>query len=168
MGGGWHGVGPECPVYCFVLTEAPAIWMHLALSYPAAHLAPAGPHGLVRAIEWFNGLSGTVHAVAVAQIWRTERFSDDPAHHPGIVTKGKAELIRAFETIENRMLGQEWVVGQDCSVLDPYLLVFYRWGHRMGFDMRAQYPHWTKHALRMQARPAVQRALATEGVSLWG
>jgi glutathione S-transferase len=100
--------------------------------------------------------------------WRTERFSDDPAHHPGIATKGKTELTRGFETIENRMFGQESVVGQDYSVLDPYLLVFFRWGSRIGFDMRAQYPRWTKHALRMLARPAVQRALATEGISLWG
>jgi glutathione S-transferase len=57
------------------LTELPAILLHLGIEEPG--LAPKGPEELVRTVEWMNWLSGTVHACAVRQIWRTEYFADD-------------------------------------------------------------------------------------------
>jgi len=47
-----------------------ARWRHRALSNPAANLLPASPEGVARCVEWFNWLSGTVHAVAIRQVWR--------------------------------------------------------------------------------------------------
>lgn len=151
----------------FMLTEVPAILLHLAQSCPDAGLAPNGQDGLVRAVEWFNWLSGTVHAVAVRMIWRAENFSADPAHLDAIRQKGFEHLASAHEMIEDRLQTQTWALGEGYSIVDPYLLVFYRWGNRMKIDMRSRYPRWTDHASRMAARPAVARALATEGISLW-
>jgi glutathione S-transferase len=37
----------------------------------------------------------------------------------------------------------------------------------MQLDMAGRFPAWTAHAMRLEARPAVQRALAAEKVSLW-
>ena len=57
------------PVLTFgeaVLTEAPAILLHLALADPGQTLLPFAPDGLVRCVEWFNWLSGTVHSGAAA------------------------------------------------------------------------------------------------------
>ena len=72
-----------------VLTEAPAILLHLAISNPDQKLLSGIPDGLVRSIEWFNWLSGTVHAVAIRQVWRPESFTDTRAQHEDIVAKGK-------------------------------------------------------------------------------
>jgi glutathione S-transferase len=36
----------------------------------------------------------------------------------------------------------------------------------LGFDMENDFPHWTAHARRLAARPAVQRAFASEGLKL--
>jgi glutathione S-transferase len=52
-------------------------------------------------------------------------------------------------------------------VVDPYLLMFFRWGNRMLIDMQGSYPAWTAHARRLEDRRAVQSALAQEGISLW-
>jgi glutathione S-transferase len=155
-----------------VLTEAPAILFDLALAHPSAGLLPGGPDGLVRALEWFNWLSGTVHAVAVRQIWRPDQFSSadlttDPAQRAAIVAKGHEHLAAAFTLINERRMSRDWAVGPHYSIVDAYLLVFYRWGNRMGLPMRDRYPVWTQHTLRIIDRPAIQRALASEGISVW-
>lgn len=151
----------------FLLTEAPAILIHLGQANPDANLLE--PHGenLIRSIEWFNWLSGTVHAVAVRMVWRPDYFSDMGDAHARIVDKGKEHLLDAFSLIEARMRERVWAVGDRYSVVDPYLLVFYRWGNRMLIDMQDSYPYWTLHARRLEERPAVQRALDQEGISLW-
>jgi glutathione S-transferase len=150
-----------------VLTEAPAILLHLAISNPTADLLPNVSDGLVRSIEWFNWLSGSVHAVAIRQVWRPESFAQDPSHHRGIVAMGKTNLASAFSLIEARMKGATWAVGSRYSTVDPYLLVFYRWGNRIGLDMRHRYKAWTQHTLRLLDRSAVGRALEQERISVW-
>jgi glutathione S-transferase len=150
-----------------VLTEVPAILVDLAMSNPAADLMPIQADGLVRAMEWFNWLSGTVHAVAIRQIWRPEYFTDVPEQHADISNKGRRHMSEAFEMIEQRLNLTDWAVGQTYSIVDAYILVFYRWGNRMGIPMRERYSGWTRHALRTAARPAVGRAIATEAISLW-
>jgi glutathione S-transferase len=151
----------------FVLTEAPAILLHIAASAPAHGFFPRSDIDLVRAVEWSNWLSGTVHGIAVRMIWRPADFADDVSEHVHVVARGHAHLAAAFALVESRMTGREWAVGEAYSHIDPYLLVFYRWGNRMKLDMRGTYPQWTKHALRMLARPAVERAFAQEGISAW-
>jgi glutathione S-transferase len=151
----------------FVLTEAPAILLHLALSNPSAGLVPASTDGLVRSIEWFNWLSGTVHSVAIRQVWRPEYFTRDESQHGSIIAMGKENLASAFALIDTRLARAAWGVGTEYSTVDPYLLVFYRWGNRIGFDMRDLYRSWTQHALRVLDRPAVVRALMQEGISVW-
>lgn len=150
-----------------VLTEAPAILLHLAMSYPAANLLPNSPQGLVRCIEWFNWLSGTVHAVAIRQVWRPESFIHDDARFAEVAEKGKENLGAAFAHIETRMGEAEWAVGPSYSIVDAYLLVIFRWGNRIGFDMRGRYAAWTHHTLRVLGRPAVERALKREAISVW-
>jgi glutathione S-transferase len=150
-----------------VLTEAPAILVHLALSHPDAALLADSQEGLVRSLEWFNWLSGSVHAVAVRQVWRPETFTQDPAQQDAIIAKGKENLAAAFALIEERMKHAAWAVGDRYSAVDAYLLVFYRWGNRMGVDMRSLYTAWTAQALRTLDRPAVRRALSSEGISVW-
>lgn len=150
----------------FVLTEAAAILLHLAISHPDARLIPGSDTGLVRAVEWLNWL-GTVHAAAVRMIWRPEDFIQDAAQRDATVAKGHEHLAAAFSLIEERMRALEWAVGPCYSIVDPYLLVFFRWGNRMSIDMRTLYPAWTRHALRVIERPAVKRALQQENVSVW-
>lgn len=150
-----------------VLTEAPAILLHLAISNPTTNLFPDTADGLARSIEWFNWLSGSVHAVAIRQIWRPASFSGDPSHHNDIIAMGKSNLEAAFALIEARMSSCIWAVGTSYTTVDPYLLVFYRWGNRIGFDMRTRYTAWTRHTLRVLDRPAVARALDQEAISVW-
>lgn len=69
----------------------------------------------------------------------------------------------------NRLAPARWsqyVLGDTLSVADFNLLPFFRWGHRVGLDMRA-YPNWVAHTERMLERPSVREALAVEEISLY-
>lgn len=150
-----------------ILTELPAILLFLALSNPGASLAPVSPEGLARCVEWFNWLSGTVHSVAIRQVWRPEDFSTDKTQTDNVIATGKKSLSEAFEYVEERMQGSDWAVGQQYSIVDPFLLVIHYWGSQIGFDMAGRYSAWTNHARRVLRRPAVQRALAHEAIDAW-
>ena len=68
--------------------------------------------------------------------------------------------------VERRLEGRAWALGDQFSVVDPYLLVFHIWSQRD--DVRphvADMPNWMAHRQRMDARPATQRALAREGIT---
>lgn len=151
----------------FLLTEAAAILLHLGLTNPDAELLGSDTDSIVRSVEWFNWLSGSVHAVAVRMIWRPDSFLPEEAMYPPLIEKGKEHLASAYTLIETKLTDRTWAVGDHYSVVDPYLLVFYRWGNRMSLDMQSNYPAWTAHARRLEAREAVQRALSQEGISLW-
>jgi glutathione S-transferase len=150
-----------------IWTEAPAILIYIALSHPERGLAPNSSNELCRLLEWFNWLSGTVHSVAVRQVWRPECFTSKPQQHDDVVAKGRNQIDEAHRLIEERLIERAWAMPSGYTVLDPYLLVFYRWGNRMGLPMRTRYPRWTMHTELMLERAAVSRALARENISVW-
>lgn len=150
-----------------VLTEAPAILVHLALSYPESKLHATTNEGLVRTLEWFNWLSGTVHSVAIRQVRRPQSFTNDSSQHADVVAMGNEGLRTAYAMIETRLTGLTWAIESHYSILDAFLLVFHRWGHAIGYDMPSDFPQWTAHARRVLARPAVSRALEQENIAKW-
>jgi glutathione S-transferase len=110
----------------------------------------------------------SVHSSTVASIWRPERFSDDMPSREAISAHGKTQLQKHYADIDKMLTGKNFAMGMQYGVCDPYLLVFYRWGNRMGLDMKSLYPNWTKHALRVAQRPTVKRVFEVEGIHLEG
>jgi glutathione S-transferase len=151
----------------FILTEAPAILIHLGIENQETGLLKPDAESLVRAIEWFNWLSSAVHAVAVRLIWRPDYFCDDIEAHSALIAKGEEHLRTAYTIIEGKLQDRDWAMGDAYSVVDPYLMMYYRWGNRMRIDMKSHYPAWTLHAQRLEMRGAVQRVLEQENISIW-
>ena len=150
-----------------VLTEAPAILFYLGLSHPQAGLLPQDPGLLARAAEWLNWLSGDLHATGFGALWRPHRFTPDADAQAAVSAAATVNIRAAYARIETFFAQARWAVGDTYSCVDSYLLVFYRWGNRIGLDMRAEYPAWTRHAEAVAHRPATIRALAREGISIW-
>ena len=150
-----------------LLTELHAILFYLARTHPEARLIPTDPVGESRAIEWMNWLSGNVHAMSYGQIWRANRFVADERDFPAVQAKGQTNLRKQYAYIE-RLLddGRDWALLGAYSVVDPYLLVFYQWGGRVGLDMKSSYPAWRRLTDQTVLRPAVQRVLAQEQITL--
>jgi glutathione S-transferase len=148
-----------------LLTEVTAILVFLAASHPEAGLLPSAPAPLARCIEWMNWLASNVHAMSFGQIWRAQRFSDDEDAHPVIRDKGQRNLLEQYAYIDQVLGdGRRWALPEGYSAADPYLLVFFHWGQRIGLEMRRHYPAWATATDRTLSRPAVQRVLQDEGV----
>jgi glutathione S-transferase len=150
-----------------LLTEVPAILVFLALQHPEARLLPRDPALLSRCLEWMNWLSGNVHAMSYGQIWRAQRFSSEDSALDGIRAHGRTNLLEQYAYVESVFAdGRNWAIPEGYTVVDPYFLVFFQWGQRIGIAMRDSYPYWSAVTDRVLARPAVQRTLLNEGVTI--
>jgi glutathione S-transferase len=116
--------------------------------------------------EWLGWLTSTVH-ISFAMIWRPARFLVDENLHDALKAHGRTLVESQFDEIETRLARGPYALGANYSVADPNLLVFYRWGNRIGLPMRARFPDWTAHAERMVERPAVRAAIEAEKIEIW-
>lgn len=146
------------------ITELPAIATAIAQMAPERHLMGRTNLEKVRAYEWMNWLSGTVHGQGFGGLWRPNRFSDDQATHEAIREKARKTIADGFDTIERKDFG-EWSVGDGLTAVDAFLLVFYRWGNAIGMGMAESYPRYASFAEILLRRPSVMSAIATEGIS---
>jgi glutathione S-transferase len=126
-------------------------------------LWPTDPMAQARALSTIGFFATHVHP-AFAHIRRPERYTEDAGAHAGIQSVGQKMFAAHLQQIDALYAGREWL-GDAYSVLDPYAMVFYVWGHRIGMPM-AEFRHYTAMKDRMMARPAVQRVMADEGQSL--
>jgi glutathione S-transferase len=146
------------------LTEAHAILSLIGdASDPA--LLPDEPLARARAHEWMNFLSATVH-IAFRPLFRPQLMLADQSLHSQLLDPGIPALRKTLLEVNRRLDGRHWALGDEFSVVDPYLLVFWIWSQRD--DVRphvADMPNWRAHAGRMFARPATWRCLNREGVT---
>lgn len=149
-----------------VLTEVMAILLYLTQRHPEPQLMPEGREAYFRLIEWMSWLTATMHAAGVRTVFRPERFTTDAAAAPGIAEQGRIAIRAGYEDIERRLKGKTWAFGEQYTILDPLLLVYYRWGNRCGLDMRKDYPHYAAMMDRVRARPVVARVVADEGIQI--
>lgn len=149
-----------------ILTEASAIMVYLARRHPEAGLLPEDPESFARALEWMSWLGSTMHQAGVRTVFRPERFTVDPAGAPAIAEQGRAAIRAGYADIESRLTGKLFALADRYSIVDIYLLVFYRWGNRCGLAMRKEYPNYSRVMDGVRQRAAVQRVIAREGIEI--
>ncbi|WP_375463582.1 glutathione S-transferase family protein [uncultured Methylobacterium sp.] len=146
-----------------VITEVPAIATAIANLAPERHLMGRTALDRVRVCEWMNWLSGTLHGQGFGGLWRPQRFSDEPRVFESIKARARTTISECFEVIEHRLTGPH-ATGDGFTAVDPFLLVFYRWGNGVGLDMPTTYPSYARFAQRLVQRASVATALAAEGI----
>lgn len=146
------------------LTENVAIMTFIAGGHPKSGLWPTNTLDQAEALSVMSWLANTVHP-AFAHIFRTERYSDDANTYEAIKNKGRETFWNCLKEIDAMVAGRRWYFGNRFTVVDGYLLVFYRWGLRIHLDMKSL-PHYTALVERVASRPAVKRVMAEEGIAL--
>ncbi|HEY2523753.1 MAG TPA: glutathione S-transferase N-terminal domain-containing protein [Candidatus Binataceae bacterium] len=143
-----------------ILVENTAILTYLARKYPAANLLPADVPDEARSVSTMAWFASTVHP-SFTHINRPERFADDPAAHASIKETGRRNFWANLQEIDGLLKGKDWMMGAQYTVCDPYTLIFYGWGLRIGLPMR-ELAAYTAFKDRMLARPAVRKILERE------
>jgi glutathione S-transferase len=152
-----HGDAP------LVLYETAAICMHLADLHPAAALlpAPATPER-ARAYKWIAWLSNTLQPLLTMYFY-PERWADDNAGAAAIRAKAEAKIAPMLDQLDAEVArhGRAWLLGERYSAADAYAFVLCRWTRGFARPARSL-AHLRPWLERVLARPAVQRAFATE------
>ncbi len=159
-----RGRVPTAIIDGHVLTENVGIMTYFAGGYPKANIWPKDTLHQALAVSTMAWLSNTVHTT-FAHMFRAERYADDEAAREAVKAKGRAMFGEQLNEIDRLLAGRKWAVGTNYSVVDGYLLVFYRWGNRNQFDVKSL-PNYSALMQKVLARPAVKKVMADEGITL--
>jgi len=137
------------------LSEVAVILQYIADRKPGT-LAPAfGTHERYKLMEWLNFIATEVHK-QFGPLW----YPDTPE---ATKEKQRATLAKRFGHLAKTLEKQPYLMGETFSVADAYLFVMLQWSTAHGIDV-ALYPILDDYESRIARRPAVELALAAEGL----
>jgi glutathione S-transferase len=139
-----------------VLTEGPAIVQYLADMKPEAKLAP--PNGTLeryRLQEMLGYINSEIH--------KTYSPLFNPRISPDLREERLAYLRKRYATIEKQLANRTYLFGDQFTVADAYLFVVTNWSRIAKLDL-SEFPNVLAFQKRVAARPAVQTAMAEEGL----
>jgi len=146
-----------------VLYETAAICLHLADTHPTAALLPAlATRERAHAYKWLAWCANTVHAT-IGHYFYPERWAGDAAGATVVKALAETKIGAMLDQIDVELArhGGPWFLGDHFSVVDSYAFVLCRWTRGFARPAR-ELPHIRPWLDRMLARPALQRAFASE------
>ncbi|WLB57391.1 glutathione binding-like protein [Bradyrhizobium japonicum] len=156
----FRGVSPKGAVPVLVLengdrlTESAAVLQYIADAKPEADLAPRfGDPDRYRLQEWLSFIGSEIHK---AFLFPTFWYKDD-----GSLAKPRARITQTLAVPSAHLADREFLVGDRFTVADAHLTWALLLLRPAGVDI-AQWPSLSAYLARMQARPSVQDAIATE------
>lgn len=159
-----RGLVPALAVDGRVYAETIALLTLIDRLYPSSGLLPSDdPPALARAYELLSFFATSVHIVGFSRVFRARRRDLGPPPDAATRAADREVLSGYLNEIEALLAHGDWLLGDRYSAADSYPFTFLRWARRQDFDM-SRFGRWRAHARRMAARPAVLRALATEGL----
>ena len=139
-----------------VLTEGPAILQYLADLKPESGLAPAnGTLARSRLQETLGYINSEIH----------KSYSPlfNPATPDEVRDERKAYLRKRYALLDQRLAKQPWLQGERFTAADAYLFVVTNWAKGAELDL-SDFPSLLAFQKRVAERPAVQAAMAAEGL----
>jgi len=140
-----------------VLTENLVIMAWVARGAP--HLTPEPDSFAFAKMQSFNGFLGSSLHPAIGRVL----FAQPPLEGEAKAAALDVAMSK-YRLVEDMLFKGPWVMGESYTVADGYLYVFCRWVKAAGFLDAERFPKLNAHIEAMQDRPAVQRALAAEGI----
>lgn len=136
------------------LTECAAVLQYIADLKPERGLAPPpGDMDRYRLQEWLSFIGTEIHK---AFLFPTFWYKDD-----GSLAKPRARIPQTLSVPAAHLADREFLVGKRFTVADAHLTWALLLLRPAGVDV-AQWPSLVRYLERMQARPAVREAVATE------
>ncbi len=136
------------------LTESAAVLQYIADLKPESGLAPRpGDADRYRLQDWLSFIGSEIHkAFLFPAFW----YKDD-----GSLAKPRARIAQTLSVPSAHLAEREFLVGDRFTVADAHLTWALLLLRPAGVDI-AQWPSLSAYLARMQTRPAVREAVATE------
>jgi glutathione S-transferase len=152
-----------------VLYETAAILLHLADSQPQAGLAPAlGSAERAQFYKWLMWLTNTVQATLIHYFY-PQRLVDEGNTEGAAQVKAHAQarVQACLQQLDALLAGHggPWLLGQRFTAVDPFAWLLCRWTRGFSSQPAREFAHLGPYLQRMAARPAMQAALAAEGLT---
>lgn len=145
-----------------ILTEYPAIAFWLASTNPEAKLLPATPDAQAAALEATDYAVATMHMHGFSRMFRPANYAPNEADHEGVKAKGAEMFQKGLDVMEQKLGDKEWIAGEYSFADSALFYVSFWWANRLQKQLT---PKVAAHYARMNARPAVQRTMAAEGLA---
>jgi glutathione S-transferase len=157
------GAVPALSIGSQTLTETQALLTYIADRVPEKKLIPpTGDFKRYQAHEWMNFMSSSVHTY-IRSIFRPAVYGgDSDLISTAVAKKGVVNLGKAIATVEKRLKGKQWALGDSFSVADAYLFIMYLWTTDERISSVPERPYWEAIAQRVWQRAAVQRVVTIE------
>ena len=155
-----RGKVPALDVDGKILVENTAIITYLARRFPEKKLLPADPFAEARCIATMCWFSSVVHP-SYQRAHRPERFAEGEAAQAAVRENGRKTFWANCQEIDSMLQANEWTMGGDYTLVDPYALVFYGWGTRSGFPMNELKAYTAFHE-RIMNRSTVRKVVEEE------
>jgi glutathione S-transferase len=148
-----------------VVYETAAICLHLVDTHPEAGLAPSlRTAERAHFYQWIVWCTNTLQAMLMHYFY-AERMVDEGNAAAAAQVKAHAEarVGGMLDQLDAQLAshGQHWLLGETFSAVDPFALMLCRWTRGFARPARSL-PRLGPYLQRVLARPAVQRAFATE------
>jgi glutathione S-transferase len=141
-----------------LLTEVSVILHYIDALAPDADLLPAaGGTQRYRALEWLNFVATEIHK-SFSPLFR-------PSTPQAFLKPGRDHLVRRLDILEQHLAGAPYLNGDRYCSVDAYLFTCCRWLDDQDLDITA-WPMLARHFEAVGLRPAVQAALAAEGLEV--
>ncbi len=139
-----------------VLTEGPAIVQYLGDQKPQSGIVPAaGSPERYRLQEMLGYINSEIH--------KTYSPLFNSAIAPQTADERRAYLAKRYKYLDELLGKQDYLVGGKFGAADAYLYTVTRWAPFVKLDLAA-FPNVQAFQRRIEARPAVQKALKEEGI----
>ncbi|MCY4239711.1 MAG: glutathione S-transferase N-terminal domain-containing protein [Rhodospirillaceae bacterium] len=140
-----------------------AVLQYLADAFPDAGLGEDGSEDKRRAMQrWLSHFNGDVHT-SFTPYFLTRRFADSDEAKGEVRAHAATEVAFQLKIIDDHMDSRDWMLGEDRSILDPYLFVFTLWADFMP-DRLDNLPNLKAFSMRMRDDAGVHSALVGEGL----
>ncbi|MFZ6843678.1 glutathione S-transferase family protein [Undibacterium sp. RuTC16W] len=149
-----------------VLTETAAICLHLADKYSQGKLVPSvGTPQRAQLYRWLMYLTNTLQAELITYFY-PHRLATDNAAIAQVKAHAEARVAEMIDLLENNLArsGGNYLLGEQFSILDPYLFMLCRWTRNMQNPARDR-EHLGKFLNRLAERPCVKRTFDMEGLT---
>jgi glutathione S-transferase len=138
-------------------TEAAVLIQFLADQAPSSGLLPAS--GSIERLvvqEWVSFVATELHKSFSPWLW-------DKGTAEATRTAVHAKLDRLFHEIDDKLVGQEYLTGNQFTVADAYMFTIVNWTNFLGIDLK-QRVSLSAFMARIANRSNVRAALKAEGL----